>query len=85
MYQDEIERLRKEGSKHLQEEMEYINKLVKESFNVSATENWDSSKYRIKIKWNADKSDATNGGYNQELLHKFLSKVRNYLFYQDFF
>lgn len=66
----EIERLRKEGSRLVQEEMEYIKTKLQEEKQMHAT----GAKYRIKIKWKAAKEDHTNGGYSQELLRKFLSK-----------
>uniref|UniRef100_A0A6P7G3A6 DnaJ homolog subfamily C member 17 n=1 Tax=Diabrotica virgifera virgifera TaxID=50390 RepID=A0A6P7G3A6_DIAVI len=68
----EIERLRKEGSKQVQEEIEIVKQqLQKEKSNPQY---WDGSKHRIKIKWSADKHDSNNGGYNQEMLTRFLSK-----------
>ncbi|CAG9831998.1 unnamed protein product [Diabrotica balteata] len=68
----EIERLRKEGSKQVQEEIEIVKQqLQKEKSNPQY---WDGSKHRIKIKWSADKTDSSNGGYNQEMLTRFLSK-----------
>lgn len=57
--------------------MDYVNKLAreqKEIVNKNAQE-WDSSKYRIKIKWQATKNDEANGGYTPELLNTFLLKV----------
>lgn len=74
---EEIERLRKEGSKQVEEEMEYVLRQVKEELR-QPEDSWDGSKHRIKIKWKANKGDETNGGYNQEILHRFLSKVSCY-------
>lgn len=34
----------------------------------------DATPCRLKIKWKADKGDTTNGGYNIDLLRKFLGK-----------
>ncbi|CAH1974638.1 unnamed protein product [Acanthoscelides obtectus] len=70
---EEIERLRKEGSKQVEEEIEYIRRKIQEEQEQSANFS-DGTKYRIKIKWPASKGDSTNGGYTQEMLHKFLSK-----------
>lgn len=70
---EEIERLRKEGSRQVQEEIEKVLKEVNSEKNKFETE-WDSSNNRIKIKWQADKKDPKNGGYTQEMLHRFLSK-----------
>lgn len=73
--QEEIERLRKEGSKQVEEEVNYvISQLQKEKMNITSEDNWDGSKYRIKIKWKAAKNDSDNGGYSQEMLQRFLSK-----------
>lgn len=69
---EEIERLRKEGSKAVEEEMQYVLKKVKESLNQSSA---NHSVFRIKIKWTASKNDPSNGGYTQDILYKFLSKV----------
>lgn len=78
---EEIERLRKEGSKHLQEEMEYVAQLIREGLQQNDNDNDnDGSKYRIKIKWKVEKSDVSNGGYTQDMLEKFLSKVSKSIF-----
>nr|CAI5848242.1 unnamed protein product [Callosobruchus analis] len=70
---EEIERLRKEGSKQVEEEVQYIRRKIREEQEQSAN-SLDGSKYRIKIKWSASKNDTSNGGYTQEMLHRFLSK-----------
>lgn len=70
---DEIERLRTEGFKLLQEEQELMQKQLQEE-RLKMYNKWDSAQHRIKIKWNAPKSDVTNGGYTKELLEKFLHK-----------
>ncbi|CAG9864680.1 unnamed protein product [Phyllotreta striolata] len=72
LLKEEIERLRKEGSKQVEEEIEMVRReLEKEFANNTAN---DGSKYRIKLKWSAEKNDSTNGGYTHEILHRFLSK-----------
>ncbi|KAL1513110.1 hypothetical protein ABEB36_002572 [Hypothenemus hampei] len=70
---EEIERLRKEGSKEVEEEIQNVLKAVREEKNKVETQ-WDSSNNRIKIKWHTEKKDPNNGGYTPELLHRFLSK-----------
>lgn len=70
---EEIERLRKEGSKAVEEEIQYVLRKVQESINK--TDIVDNSTFRLKIKWQASKNDATNGGYTHEMLYRFLSKV----------
>lgn len=73
---DEMERLRKEGSRLLHEEQELLRqKLAEDRMKMqSGTKEWDSSKYRIKIKWKADKHDKTNGGYDEERLRNYMKK-----------
>lgn len=75
---DEIDRLRKEGSKLLAEEQELMQKQLAEErkkLNPNTLNSvWDSSQYRIKIKWKADKGDESNGGYTESILRKFLQK-----------
>lgn len=70
---DEIERLRKDGFKLLQEEQEIMQKQLQEE-RLKMYSKWDSAQHRIKIKWNASKTDVSNGGYTKELLEKFLYK-----------
>lgn len=69
---EEIERLRKEGSRLLEEEQELLRQQIHQTLQNSTV--WDSSKHRIKIKWHAAKGDPSNGGYNEEVLRKFLQK-----------
>lgn len=69
----EIERLRKEGSKAVDEEVQYVLRKVQESLNQTTSGN---STFRLKVKWSASKNDTSNGGYNEEMLHRFLSKVQ---------
>lgn len=75
---DEIERLRKEGSRQLKEEMEAMMKQLNEDVNLIekpvAAVSEPSEYRRLKLKWQADKSDPQNGGYNTTNLNTFLSK-----------
>lgn len=73
---DEMDRLRKEGSRLLEEEQELMRKqLAEERLKMHETVNqWDSSQHRIKIKWKADKTDPSNGGYDETNLRNFLKK-----------
>lgn len=73
---DEMERLRKEGSRLLQEEQDLLRqRLAEDRMKMqSGSKEWDSSKYRIKIKWKADKQDKTNGGYDEDSLRNFMKK-----------
>ncbi|XP_072931628.1 dnaJ homolog subfamily C member 17 [Epargyreus clarus] len=70
----EMERLQKEGSRLLQEELKRVKEKLKQAMSRFSEPVWDSSLNRIKIKWKAEKNDESNGGYNEELLRKFLKK-----------
>lgn len=74
--QDEIERLRKEGSKQVEEEQEYVRQqIIQEKMSKDILKEDDSSHHRLKVRWVAVKDDPNNGGYSSELLHRILSKV----------
>lgn len=74
----EMDRLRKEGSRLLEEEQEIMQKALAEerlrAMNQQPVSNWNSAEHRIKIKWTAAKHDASNGGYTEEKLRRFLQK-----------
>uniref|UniRef100_A0A034VVK0 DnaJ homolog subfamily C member 17 n=1 Tax=Bactrocera dorsalis TaxID=27457 RepID=A0A034VVK0_BACDO len=76
--QDQIERLRREGSKLLQEEQrlmrEQLLRTIAENQQAQIEKSFDSSAHRIKIKWKSDKKDDDNGGYTPEILQNFLKK-----------
>lgn len=79
IFKAEVDRLRKEGSKLIEEEKELMRQeLLKErekyATGTANYSSWDSSKHRIKIKWTAEKGNTSNGGYTQEILSKFLQK-----------
>lgn len=78
LLKDEIERLRKEGSRLVQEEQELMQKtLAEERLKISNPQpetQWNPGEYRVKLKWQAEKRDPNNGGYNEEKLRKFLQK-----------
>ncbi|XP_063696543.1 dnaJ homolog subfamily C member 17 [Culicoides brevitarsis] len=75
IFKEEFDRLRKEGSRLVEEEQELMRQqLRQEILKAEKTPSWDSSKHRIKIKWKAAKDDPTNGGYSEEILRKFLQK-----------
>lgn len=77
IFKEEFDRLRKEGSRLVEEEQELMRQQLRQELKnrTEATpSSWDSSKHRIKIKWKASKTDPTNGGYNEETLRKYLKK-----------
>ncbi|XP_045499888.1 dnaJ homolog subfamily C member 17 [Colias croceus] len=70
----EIARLQKEGSKLLQEEQQRVKEEIQRTLGRLSQPVWDSNLNRIKIKWNVDKNDANNGGYDENNLRRFLKK-----------
>lgn len=76
IFEAEIARLRKEGSRLVEEEQELMRKQLAEELQMmaGAARQWDSTQYRIKIKWKADKNDVDNGGYNESNLKNYLKK-----------
>ncbi|RZF32698.1 hypothetical protein LSTR_LSTR004126 [Laodelphax striatellus] len=71
---DAIERLRKEGSKQLQEEIELVQKQIAEELLKSNPSVGGSSGKKIKVRWTAAKDDDKNGGYNEENLKRIFTK-----------
>ncbi|XP_017873916.1 PREDICTED: dnaJ homolog subfamily C member 17 [Drosophila arizonae] len=77
--QEQIERLRREGSKLLEEEQQAMREQLKRNYaeqqkQRQQTPSFDSAQHRIKIKWKCDKGDDSNGGYTQERLMQYLKK-----------
>jgi DnaJ homolog subfamily C member 17 len=76
-FKAELDRIMKENKKLLEEENEILRQQIFKERQIgkpSAAPAWDSSKHRIKIKWNSEKTDDGNGGYSYENLTKFLNK-----------
>jgi DnaJ family protein C protein 17 len=77
LFKAELDRIMKENNKLLEEENEILRQQIyreRQTTRMPSAAAWDSSKHRIKIKWNADKDDPANGGYSYENLSKFLNK-----------
>lgn len=77
IYKAEVERVQKENKIIIEEENELIRQQIHQDrikAQFPQQTSFDSSKHRIKIKWNSAKDDPENGGYNHENLTKFLSK-----------
>ena len=70
----EIERLQREGNRLLIEEQKRMKEEIRKTMGLMTQPVWDSSLNRIKIKWKADKSDSSNGGYDEATLRRFLKK-----------
>lgn len=76
-FKAELERIMRENKNLLEEENEYLRQQIFKERQIgkqSSASVWDSSKHRIKIRWEADKNDETNGGYTYEKIQKFLNK-----------
>lgn len=77
-FQAEIERLRKEGSQQVEEEVELVRQQLLQETKLAATEQPQNNGInRLRIKWKASKDDPNNGGYPYETLLKIMSKVVN--------
>lgn len=76
--QAEIERLRKEGSKQLEEEIELIRQQVQQE-KFGCSEAADPSLYRLKVNWKSIHSESPSSEtYNHESLNKIFTKVYTY-------
>nr|CAB3238856.1 dnaJ homolog subfamily C member 17 [Phallusia mammillata] len=71
----EIERLRDEGSRILEEEqIKMRDQLKKERLAAQANLMRKSEAARLKLKWKAKKDTDENGGYSRDILMKMFSK-----------
>ncbi|KAF4083878.1 hypothetical protein AMELA_G00122390 [Ameiurus melas] len=89
--EEEITRLREEGSRQLQEEQRLIQEQIQKErewrLNAQSTHAdfssapQDSRKVtpKLKLKWKCKKDDDTNGGYSQEVLQGLLQKYGDIL------
>ncbi|XP_073816968.1 dnaJ homolog subfamily C member 17 [Musca autumnalis] len=72
---DQIERLRREGSRLLEEEQRLLREQLQNSLATQQkSDNTPPKPHRLKIKWNSNKKDTTNGGYSEDNLMKFMKK-----------
>ncbi|XP_062863360.1 dnaJ homolog subfamily C member 17 isoform X2 [Trichomycterus rosablanca] len=81
--EEEIIRLREEGSRQLQEEQRLIREQIQRERESRLPTHADSSSAqqvnrnvtpKLKLKWKCKKDDDTNGGYSQEFLQRLLQK-----------
>ncbi|KAM9467067.1 dnaJ homolog subfamily C member 17 isoform 1-T1 [Clarias gariepinus] len=89
--EEEIVRLREEGSRQLQEEQRLIREQIQKErelrFNAQPTHadfssvQQDNKKVtpKLKLKWKCKKDDENNGGYSQEVLQGLLQKYGDIL------
>lgn len=77
-FAEQFERISRENSKLLQEEQRLIKEQLQRTLQAQQSQqqqaSFDSSQHRIKIKWQAEKTDSQNGGYSEEKLRQFLKK-----------
>lgn len=83
--QAEIERLRKEGSKLLEQEQERLKEEIREGQTrldqQEKTENNSSLSEtpKLKVKWKCKKNDDSNGGYSSDILTDLFKKYGDIL------
>ncbi|XP_029937779.1 dnaJ homolog subfamily C member 17 [Myripristis murdjan] len=91
--EEEIARLREEGSRQLQEEQRLIREQIQRereaqqqqtagySHTNSGVERCSKSNVtpKLKLKWKCKKDDETNGGYSQDTLSRLLQKYGDVL------
>ena len=71
--QQHIERLRKQTSKEMEEEVQRVLELL-----TKQKEERSLAQRRIQFRWNASKKDSSNVGYSEKLLNDLFSKVTNH-------
>ena len=76
--------MKKEGSRLVEEENERLRQQILKELSskiIQSNNMYGMNGCRVKIKWKAAADDDTNGGYNYENLHRFLSKVNKRCFH----
>ncbi|XP_033967561.1 dnaJ homolog subfamily C member 17 isoform X1 [Pseudochaenichthys georgianus] len=82
--EEEIARLREEGSRQLEEEQRLIREQIQReretqqmgSYTISGVVKCSKTNVtpKLKLKWKCKKDDQTNGGYSQDILFRLLQK-----------
>ncbi|KAK1893453.1 DnaJ like subfamily C member 17 [Dissostichus eleginoides] len=80
--EEEIARLREEGSRQLEEEQRLIREQIQReretqqtgSYTISGVVRCSKTNVTPKLKWKCKKDDQTNGGYSQDILFRLLQK-----------
>uniref|UniRef100_A0A8C9XQV6 DnaJ (Hsp40) homolog, subfamily C, member 17 n=1 Tax=Sander lucioperca TaxID=283035 RepID=A0A8C9XQV6_SANLU len=76
--EEEIARLREEGSRQLEEEQRLIREQIQREREEQQLQTGRCSKSnvtpKLKLKWKCKKDDETNGGYSQDILFRLLQK-----------
>ncbi|KAL7861810.1 hypothetical protein SRHO_G00132510 [Serrasalmus rhombeus] len=84
--EEEITRLREEGSRQLQEEQRLIREQIQREREGRLHIHSDTPEQgnrnttpKLKLKWKCKKEDNTNGGYSEEFLQRLLQKYGDVL------
>uniref|UniRef100_A0A3Q3VNX4 DnaJ homolog subfamily C member 17 n=1 Tax=Mola mola TaxID=94237 RepID=A0A3Q3VNX4_MOLML len=86
--EEEIARLREEGSRQLEEEQRLIREQIQREREAQQQPTGDSGVERcftrnvtpkLKLKWKCKKDDETNGGYSEDILFRLLQKYGDVL------
>ncbi|KAM3595011.1 uncharacterized protein V6R79_017115 [Siganus canaliculatus] len=87
--EEEIARLREEGSRQLEEEQRLIREQIQREREAQQQQQTGGYMQRscptskvtpkLKLKWKCKKDDETNGGYSEEILFKLLNKYGDVL------
>uniref|UniRef100_A0A667Z2G4 DnaJ (Hsp40) homolog, subfamily C, member 17 n=1 Tax=Myripristis murdjan TaxID=586833 RepID=A0A667Z2G4_9TELE len=76
--EEEIARLREEGSRQLQEEQRLIREQIQREREAQQQQTSNVTP-KLKLKWKCKKDDETNGGYSQDTLSRLLQKYGDVL------
>ncbi|KAG7226172.1 hypothetical protein INR49_014267, partial [Caranx melampygus] len=78
--EEEIARLREEGSRQLEEEQRLIREQIQREREAQQQTGDYAQRTAVKqLKWKCKKDDETNGGYSQDILLKLLQKYGDVL------
>lgn len=84
--EEEIARLREEGSRQLQEEQRLIREQIQREREGRLHTHTDAPQQgiknttpKLKLKWKCKKDDESNGGYSQDFLQRLLQKYGDVL------
>uniref|UniRef100_A0A3B5LRT1 DnaJ (Hsp40) homolog, subfamily C, member 17 n=1 Tax=Xiphophorus couchianus TaxID=32473 RepID=A0A3B5LRT1_9TELE len=75
--EEEIARLREEGSRQLEEEQRLIREQIQREREAQYSQS--NATPKLKLKWKCKKDDELNGGYSQDILLKLLHKYGDVL------
>ncbi|XP_070776214.1 dnaJ homolog subfamily C member 17 isoform X2 [Enoplosus armatus] len=87
--EEEIARLREEGSRQLEEEQKLIREQIQREREAQQQQQQQTGGYaqrsnsnvtpKLKLKWKCKKEDETNGGYSEDILFRLLQKYGDVL------